>query len=107
MISRSAWFAVLVSTCAIGQKTDFVKVRVLTDGQNCVVFEQQMDCDSVGTYLKDTRHLPFSRSILVDLDVGEGSRAGGLKVGQSLKAAGFSHFYTVGFITDPRSDPAR
>jgi hypothetical protein len=95
---------VFVSTIAIGQTGDSVEVRVLDDGQHCMVFEQQLACDAIGAYLKDARHLPFSQPILVNVDgVGDASHAGGLKTGQSLNAAGYSDVYVVGFLTEPRS----
>jgi hypothetical protein len=103
MIGRVFWFAALVTTSAVAKKTDFVRVRALTDGRSCIVFDQQLACDAVGAYLKDTRHVPLSRAFLVDLVGGQPSMAAALKAGHSLEAAGYSDIFRVGFITEPRS----
>ena len=108
MISRwspcLACFAALVSAAAIGQQSNFVTVRVLTDGQNCIVDTQQMRCDAVGAFLRDDRHLPFSQPVSVTADgTGDASRARGLKTAQYLKKVGYSKVAVVivGFLTEP------
>jgi hypothetical protein len=108
VISRSLWSlvcAAVVGTSACGQTpSNFVEVRVLTDGQNCIVYTQKMHCDAVGAYLKDNRHLPFSQSILLGLDGrGDAARARGQKAGHSLSEVGYSNVMSVGFITEPRA----
>ena len=91
----------MISTAAIGQKADMVRVLALADGRNCKVFEQQLACDAVGTYLKDTRHLPAGYSVLVLPGGGKTSMPGALKASHSLEAAGYSDVFKVGFITAP------
>jgi len=97
---RLAWFAVLISAAALGQKAEVVEVLALADGQNCRVLGQQMACDAVGAYLKNTRHLPAGYSALV-LPVAQTSMPGALTAGRSLEAAGYSDTFKVGFITAP------
>jgi|SRR3569833_2892596 len=104
MIRRTAWFALLISTAAIGQKADLVRVVALADGRNCKVFEQQLACDAVGAYLRDTRHVPAGHSVVVEPVGGQPSIRGVLEAGHSIEAAGYSGVYKVAFITAPSSD---
>jgi hypothetical protein len=104
-VGVAAFFAVLAYD-ANGQTTDFVDVRVLADGQTCVVLDRQLTCDVVAAYLRDDRHLAFSHPIAISSDVvGEASVARGSKIGQSLRAAGYSTVYVVGFLTAPGTAP--
>jgi hypothetical protein len=105
MISRWSWhfacLAALVSTAA-AQGTSLVTVHVLIDGENCIVYTQQMRCDAVGAYLPDDRHLAFSQSISVTADgTGDHSRAQAPKTAKYLATVGYSKVLVVGFLTEP------
>jgi hypothetical protein len=105
-IGRLSWwlvgFAALVSGCSKEEKVDFVTVRVLTDGQNCIVFSQQIRCDAVASYLKDNRHLPLSHDLLVMPEgAGRASLARGNDTKESLAALGYTQVMMVGFLTEP------
>ena len=39
--------------------TDQSIIYVAPDGQNCIVYTQQMRCDAVGVYLRDNRQVPW------------------------------------------------
>jgi hypothetical protein len=81
---------------------NFVHVRVLTDGRDCIVDAQQMSCDVVGAHLKNDRHLPVSQSVLVDPDgTGRAPIARAEAVRSNLKEAGYSDVWTIGFLTSP------
>jgi hypothetical protein len=108
MISRPAWqlaclAALLTSTTdAHGPKS--VTVHVLTDGQHCTVYSQQMRCDALGAYLRDHRRVAFSQAINIIVDgTGEDSRARGLRTRDYLTKIGYSKIVVVGFITEPSS----
>jgi hypothetical protein len=80
----------------------FIHVRVLTDGRSCIVDAQQMRCDGVAAYLKDDRHTDLSESVLVGPDgTGKAAIARADEVRWSLKAAGYSDVWTIGFLTSP------
>jgi hypothetical protein len=95
-------FAAFVSALAAAQTPGLVTIRVLTDGQNCIVYTQQMPCHAVGAYLRDNRLLPLSQPINVSPD-GDGyaSQARGVQVGRYLKRVGYSKIVAVAFITEP------
>ena len=101
-----ACFAGLVSPSADAQRASSVTIRVSTDGQNCIVYTQQMRCDAVGQYLRDDRHLPFSQLISVFPDgTGKSSQARGMKVRRQLAKGGYSKVIVVAFLTEPGTAP--
>ena len=105
MISRwsrhFACLAALVST-TVAQEASLVTVHVLIDGENCIVYTQQMRCDAVGAHLRDDRHLAFSQPISVTADgTGDHSRAQALKTAKYLRTVGYSNVLIVGFLTEP------
>ena len=105
MISRwsrhFACLAALVST-TVAQEASLVTVHVLIDGENCIVYTQQMRCDAVGAYLRDDKHLAFSQPISITADgTGDHSRAQALKTAKYLRTVGYSNVLIVGFLTEP------
>jgi len=100
-MSRIGWLAVLISSAAVGHEAELVRVLALADGQNCRVFDQQLACEAVGGYLKDTRHLPAGHSVQVEPGGGKTSIPGVFKAGRSLEAAGYSSLYRAVFISAP------
>jgi hypothetical protein len=99
-----AGLAALLSIKVHAQGSKSVTVRVLTDGQNCIVYTQKMSCDAVPAFLRDNRHLDFSQPISVIPDGnGEDSRARGLKTSRYLTQAGYSKVVVVDFLTEPGS----
>jgi hypothetical protein len=99
--------AASVSAIAAAQTPSLVTVRVLTDGQNCIVYTRQMRCDAVGAYLRDNRRVPLSQPINVSPDgAGYSSQAQGVKVGRHLKMVGYSNVIVVTFITEPGAAPS-
>jgi hypothetical protein len=97
-----AYIAALVSVTTDAQESVPITVRVLSDGQNCIVYTQQMRCDAVGFYLRDNRHLAFSQPINVFPDgTGDDSLTRGLKTRDDLAKVGYSKIVVVGFLTEP------
>ena len=60
MVNGRVWLltcvAALVSTTADAQESVPIIVRVLSNGQSCIVYTQKMRCDAVGLYLRDNRN---------------------------------------------------
>jgi len=108
MISRSVGhltiLAVLLTSAAHAQEGKPVTVRVLVDGQHCIVYSEKMRCDAVGTYLRDGRHVALSQPLDVIVDGnGDDSRAKGLKIRNYLTKVGYSKIAVVGVISEPGS----
>lgn len=111
MINGRVWLlaciSALVSTTADAQESVPITVRVLSDGQSCIVYTKRMRCDAVGVYLRDNRHLAFSQPINVLPDGSGGdSRTRGLKTRDYLARVGYSKIVVVGFLTEPGGTPS-
>jgi hypothetical protein len=106
MISRfSGLFVLFVALvgCVSNEKTrKFTTVRVLIDGENCLVDARQMRCDVVAAHLKNERHLRLSESVLVEPEgTGHAAIARGEAVRDNLRVAGYSDTMLIGFLTSP------
>jgi hypothetical protein len=106
MISRfSGMFVLFIALvgCGSNEKTPkFTTVRVLIDGENCLVDARQMRCDVVAAYMKNERHLRLSESVFVEPEgTGHAALARGETVRTRLRAAGYSDILSVGFLTSP------
>jgi hypothetical protein len=104
------WSAVV--TIAIGLPTfagagDSVEVRVLIDGQQCVVSHEPIRCDDVGSYLRATLHTTPSQLIGVSVDGTAHSQERGHRIAQLIRSAGYTHVITVAFISEPGDDGSR
>ncbi len=101
----SGLFILLVALggCGSSEKTrKITTVRVLIDGQNCLVDARRMHCDVVSAYLKNDRRLPLSESVLVESDAtGRAAIARSETFRGNLRAAGCSDTLSVGFLTSP------
>ena len=80
-------------------------VHVLSDGENCTVYGQQMHCDSIDPYLRDTRRVPFDRPIFLLIDGTHDSQARGRRVAELIARTGYSKTVGAGFITEPGKSP--
>lgn len=80
---------------------DPIDVRVLADGQQCVVRGQQIRCDALGPYLRDTLQAPHDHLIRVFVDGTERSQERGQLIRDLARSAGYRRIITVGFITEP------
>lgn len=78
-----------------------VEVHVLLDGERCTVVGQQMDCAVVGSYLRDTLHIPFDHLIVVSVDGPRHSETPGKRVKAFIRSMGYKKVTTEDFITKP------
>lgn len=104
---RMRWSALLVMGIglpAFAGDSDSVDVRVLIDGQQCVVNHQAIRCDDVGSYLRGTLHTKPNQLIGVSVDGTAHSQERGHRIAQLIRRAGYIHIITVGFITEPGDD---
>ena len=99
---RFAWLAMLTWLAACADKSESTPVRVLSDGQRCVVASREMPCDAVGRYLRDTLQIPRKQLISVSIDETGPLEERGRRIKDALTNVGYSHIIVVGFISEPR-----
>jgi hypothetical protein len=105
--TRVALAAATCAAAASASEQSPVDVHVLPDGENCSVYGQQMRCDSIGSYLRDARGVPFDRPIFLMIEGTQDSEARGRRVAELIARTGYSKLVRVGFITEPGKRPQR
>ncbi len=98
---RYVGITVLVCMSAFANEESPIEVRVLADGEQCVVNDRQIRCDAVGKYLRDPLRVALDHPISVFVDGTKQSEARGRRVGDLIHGAGYSKIVTVGFLTEP------
>jgi len=102
---RFTWLAA-ATMCALGCAGDeqSITVRVLADGQRCVVSNYDISCKDIGRYLRETLQIARDRPVSIQVDGTERSEDRGHRVRELVRAAGYSRVISVGFITEPGED---
>jgi hypothetical protein len=65
-------------------------IKVLADGEHCVVNNQPMRCDDVVSYVRDTLRIGLDRSIGVIVEGPEQAEARSQRVRDLIRGAGYS-----------------
>jgi hypothetical protein len=105
--TRMQWSALLaigVGLPAFAGDANSVDVRVLIDGQQCVVNHQAIRCDDVGDHLRRTLHTKPDQLIQVSIDGTARSHERGHRIAELNRRAGYPHIIMVAFITEPGDD---
>ncbi len=106
-MKRALWLAILLN--AVGACTrplpavevTPVTVQVLETDDQCVVDGQSMRCEQIGVSLRDSMHIPTDRRISLSMQGTPFSTAQARHVQDILRAAGYAHLITVGFLSEP------
>jgi hypothetical protein len=95
----------LICMSALADDRNRIRVKVLSDGEQCVVNDQPMRCDLVGNHLRNALRVPVDRIVSIEVEGAQQSEGRGRRVRDILRDAGYSHVMVVAFFTD--SQPGR